>query len=324
MKKLTFFAVVALLAVIALPAMATDFTWSGEVTLGYISNGNAATGTTTLLSNNYLNVVGKLDDNVSFYGELLIEPDTKGFPVTGGYLYGTADLGKALGLPIGEVLTFGYVDTTTQYYNASAWGNEEVGDLDPGLRYNLSSVTTIGPANILLSVDPSQPGANPSILANAYGTFGPVKASIAYYTNKVGTGGLALADVNFSQKMGDLGFAVDGQAGYDLTAQALKWGAGANVTYTTLLTVGLGTSGTTSSIGNIDINVNLVPMTSLGVDLAASFATTGFNGIDSSVWYKIDKSTLRVGYAYTTNGTGLYWPAAETNGGIYFSYDLTF
>ena len=325
MKKLALFAVVALLAAVALPAMATDFTWSGEVTLGYISDGTPA-GTSTLISNNYLNVVGKVDDNVSFYGELLIEPDAKGFPVNGGYLYGTADLGKSLGLPFGEVLTFGYVDTTTQYYNVSAWANEEVGDFDPGLRYNMSFVTTFGPANILVSIDPSQSGAAPSVLANVYGTFGPVKASVAYYTNKTMNGGLGLADVNFSTKMGDLGFAVDGQAKFDLASSAFSWGAGVDVTFTSLLNVAVATSGTTSSLGNIDFNVNLVPMTSLGVDLAVSLATTGslLNGIDTSVWYKIDKTTLRVGYAYTTNNIGLYWPAPEQNGGVYFSYDLTF
>jgi len=91
--------------------------------------------------------------------------------------------------------------------------------------------------------------------------------------------------------------------------------------------VGLDTTGTSTGLGKLGINVNLVPMANLGVDIGASLSPTGtpmLNGVDSSVWAKIDKSTLRVGYLYTTNGTVLYAPAAPTNGGVYFSYDLTF
>jgi len=328
MKRYTVFAVVALLAAIALPAMATDFTWSGEVTLGYMTDFSKAS---TLLSNNYLNLGAKLTDTLSAYTELLIEPDTTGFPVNGGYFYGVLDIGKSLMLPFGEVVTFGYVDTTTQYYNASGFGYEEVGDVDPGVRYNLSFVTTADPVNLLLSIDPSslvKSPAAPSVLADVYGTFGPVKASVSYWTNKSAKGGQALGDVNFSQKMGDLGFAIDGQVKYDLAASTFGWGVGANVTYTTLLTVGVGTAGT-PGLGNLGVNVNLAPSASYGADLGVSMnlatgAANLLNCVEGSGWVKIDKSTLRVGYDYSNGAFAYLAPTTLAHGGMFFSWDVTF
>lgn len=343
MKKLTLVAVFAMLVAVALPVMATDFSWSGEVTLGAVTDFTSAKQG---LINYWVNLDGKVNDNLGWHVEFGFNPGASPavaswLPVTFYYYYGNADLGGILGLTAGgidPVLTFGYMDSATPYYSLSAYDYESVGDVDPGSRYNITLTTAImKTVNVLISVDPALVWTNtPIIIASVNGTFGPVSAALNYFNNSSPNNVLG-ADVKFQQAMGDLTIGVDASAKYDASAKTspFQYGAAVKVAYTTLINVAAGFASTatglaTSDLGNLGINANLVANPNLGVDLNLSLnlttgATTLINGGDFSVWTKLDKSTVRLGYLYSTVGLGNVNAVAEpTDGGVYLNYDLSF
>jgi hypothetical protein len=334
MKKLTLFAVVALLAAGALPAMATDFSWSGEITFGFTTDFSGHSD--NHLTNAYLNLTAKVNDNFSVLSGIYFNPNSTAAAVPEaltniGDYYATADLGKALSLPVGEVMTIGWIDTTATGYAVSGYAYESL-VLDPGVRYNVQSVTTFDKINVQVSMDPaSWFGTTPAnYLLDIYGPLGPISFSAAYSSAALGTGkGLIFGDVQFAQAMDPISFAADVQVKYDLNASAYTLGVGGKFAYSTMVTVGVGTSFSTAGLGNLGINVNYVNNPKFGADLGVSLdlatgAANLINNIDGSLWTKIDVSTLRVGYDYTMNATGYEAPIDLTNGGVYFSYDITF
>lgn len=231
------------------------------------------------------------------------------------------------------MLNFGYVDAATPYYNLSTYDYESVGDFDPGSRYNLALTTAVMKmVNVLIAVDPASLWTGtPLAIASVNGTFGPVSAALNYSTNEKPGAGLLGTDVRFQQAFGDLTVGVDVSGKYDLT-DANGWGYGAalKVAYTSLVNVAAGLAGSSSGLGNLGVNVNLVPTANMGVDANLSLnlaqsATTLINGGDFSAWAKLDKSTVRLGYLYSTIGAGNVYAVAEpTDGGLYLNYDLSF
>lgn len=330
MKRITLLAILALMVAVVVPVMATDFSYSGEVTLSAITDFAIAHEG---FVNYWLNLDAKVNDNLSAHAELGFNPNfvnsktTPPFnttdyfnpgswlPLQFYYYYGTADLGGILGLTavgLDPVLNFGYLDSATPYYNFSSYDYESVGDFDPGSTYRLTLNTSVMKLfNVLLTVDPaSMWNGKPFAIASVNGTFGPISAALNYYTNQNTAGGLVGADVRFMPTMGDLSFGVDVSGKYDVSnANAWGYGVAVKVAYTTLVNIAAGLAGSSSGLGNLGMNVNFVLMPALGIDLDLSMnlatgAATAINGGDFSVWYKIDKSTVRLGYLYSTIGLG--------------------
>jgi len=331
MKRITLLALLAVgLMVVAIPAMAAStFAWSGEITSAFQTD---FTTSSEAVSTANVTLGVTINDNLSFTG-LIIATTNAAAGSTGGSLTNangaydaTMQLGKILNLGIGEAVTIGNFAPGATTYAVSVIANEGVfGAAMTAGNVSIQSVTTVSGINVQLAFDPgSFFGGTAAYLADVYGAFGPVQVSLGYGSNQ--TQGL---DVQFAQSMGDLGFAVDVQEGYSMaTGGGLKIGFGAKVTYTTLLTFGIGTnyaaSGATTGLGNLGINVNLAPSATMGVDLYANMSGTfTIAYVDASFWTKVDASTLRLGYVYTSS-TGGYNVARLLNGGLYFTWDVTF
>lgn len=340
MKRITLLAVLAVvMTIVAIPAMAaTTFAWSGEITSTFQTNfKTAAEGVAT--ANVSLGVT--INDNLSFTGLIIttantVAGGTGALTNTNGAYDATVQVGKIMGMDpktFGEAITIGNFATGATTYGVSGYGNEAVfgAGMTSGA-LSIASVTTISNMiNVYLGVDPASfiGGGTAQWLADVYGTLGPVNVSLGYGSNM--QQGL---NVSFSQAMGDLTIAAALGETYDLSAGSPKGytiGVGAKVAYKTLLTAGLGLTygGNPAGLGTVDINVNLAPAANYGVDVWTVLDTANgiFGGagyLDLSAWTKLDASTLRVGYVYTsgTGNVGEY--VARTNGGLYLDYDLTF
>lgn len=356
MKRSIVVSVVVLMTAIALPVMATDWSWSGELTYGMILN---ATSIADAYGNANLSVAAKADENNVFHATLAsayggvpvsVLTDLLGgtstlnaFTAYFSAIYFASNLGAILGLKDFDLnATYGWVDTAATSYSLSGYGYESIMAYDPqGVRDNAQIVAGYhGLVNLQVSFSPMvsnvvpQPFV-PQFLLDAYGGAGPVNYSVAYTTNKRADGlGLVGASVKWGQAFGNLTPAVNAEVSYDLSAPAtkqLEYGFGASFAVTPMVSVAAGLNGwTDAGLGSLGVNASIVPVPGLGIDLAASLnlatgAASVLNGIDGSVWCLLGKSKARVGYLYTTVGAGsLNAPATLTNGGVYASWDLTF
>jgi len=354
MKRITLLAVLALMVALAVPVMATDFAWNGELTYGSITDG---TNVADAYVNAFIAVAGKADANNTFNLTFNAAYAGTGVPSVGLLAGGAttlnafteyasvidlvSDVGKTLSLPFGLVATFGWFEPAATSYSLTSWGYESLIAYDPwGVSHDsLQLVATFGTINVQLAFQPTDStlqsqALDPQIIGDVYGVMGPIKFSVAYTSNKTKDYmGLAGASVVWTQAFGDLTPAVNAEFSYNLATGAKNpytIGVGASVAYTTLLTVGVGTSINGAGLGNLGINVNLVPMTGLGIDVDPSLNLSGtgdlVNCIDVSAWYKIGASKVRVGYLYEKTGFGYMNAPANLapNGGLYATWDLTF
>jgi len=344
MRRITLLTVLAvvLTAIIAIPAVAaTTFAWSGEITSVFQTDFTTAAEAVTV-ANVTLGVT--INDNLSFTG-LIIATANAAAGSTGGALTNangaydaTFQLGKILGMDpkvLGEAITIGNFAPGGTAYGVTGYANEEVwGAAMTAGKVSIASVTTISNmVNLYLAVDPASfigTGATPAYLADVYGTFGPISASVGYGSNKQQS-----LDVSFSQALGDLSIGAAVGETYDTAASHYNIGFGAKAAYKTLVTFGAATSygnmSGTAGLGTLDVNINVAPAANFGadvwtiVDLANGGFTKTAGYVDFSVWTKLDASTLRLGYVYTAQTTGAVgYYVAQTPGGLYFLYDLTF
>jgi hypothetical protein len=358
MKKFTVLAVLALMVAVALPVVAADFAFTGEITYGAI---NDFTNENNGYGNALLTASGKVDANTTVnFGissnytgaPLLIETTAGGTSVAAftaaiSTMDMVTDIGKALGLNgINIVSTIGWVDTAATSYSVSAYGNEGLltGGVYDGLptRDNVQFVVGMGaPISLQVSFAPFTNLAKaiafePSVLVDAYGVVGPLSYSVAYATAhaKVSMGVIGGA-ATFAMAFGDITPSINAEAVYDLSApakNALAWGAGLKVAYKTLATVDAAINGADAASA-LTAHVGFVPMASLGFDVGANFdlTTAAQMGIDASAWTLIGKSKVRVGYLYSkSSGADAYGnlngPTATgmAKGGLYFNWDVTF
>ncbi len=357
MKRITLLAVVALMVAFVVPVMATDFTWSGELTYGSITDG---TNVADAYANAYVNVKAAADANNTFYASILGAYAGTGLPdvvdlsgtVTvlsafSAYFntaYLVSDIGKILGLNgVTAVLTAGWLEPAGTSYSLTTWGYESIIAYDPwGVSHDTAELVVGFGAPLSLQVVLSPISSvqqlqaiNPQAIVDAYGTMGPISYSVAYTTNKrTDDMGLVGAAVKYTQAFGDITPAVNAEVSYDLHASAATIGYAASVAYTSVVTVAFGGVATTTGLGNFSAQVNLVPMSNLGIDVYASMnlasgATNLINSIDGSVWYKLGATKIRAGYLYETGSFALGGPSGAPanllpNGGVYALVDLTF
>jgi len=312
---------------------ATTFAWSGEITSTFQTDfATAAEGVAT--ANVTLGVT--INDNLSFTGLVIttaVGSNGATTALTNGNAayYATVNLGGVLGLDpkvIAEKLSIGSWDVAGTAYGVTGYANEEVWGADmTGGPLAIGSLTTINNmVNVYLAFDPASLFGTPAYIADVYGVFGPISASVAYGSNQQES-----LNVTFAQTMGDIAIGVGVGENYNLGASTYNIGFGAKVAYKTLVTFGAATSYGSAGLGTLDVNVNIAPSATMGIDLwtIVDLANGGFTAtagyLDASVWTKLDASTLRLGYVYTAQTAAAgYYVARLATGGLYFLYDLTF
>jgi len=335
MRRITLLTVLAvvLTAVMAIPAVAaTTFAWSGEVTSDFQTNFTTAAEAVTTAS---VTLGVTINDNLSFSGLVIatggLAPAATGaLSNSNAAYYATMQLGNILGLDpktLSIAVSIGDFGAGMTTYGVSGYANEALAGADMA-DGKVNIATTVGVMNLFkvyLAVDPASIFGTAAYMANVYGTFGPVNVSLAYGSTNQET-----LNASFSQAMGDLTLGVAVAENYDMGASTYNLGFGAKVAYKTLVTFGVGTTYGSAGLGTLDVNVNLAPAATWGadvwtiVDLANGGFTTSAGYLDLSLWTKLDASTLRVGYVYTAQTTAVGEYVAQTPGGLYFRYDLTF
>jgi hypothetical protein len=125
MKKLLILSV--LLGLMALPMFASDFSWGGDLTFGFIGDfgdNEAETSTVTF------DIKATVDD----YNSLVIEMDLlDADAATPDKAVVTTDIGGWLGLPVGLTTNWGWDDPdANEFHGISDYGNEEVFDFSTG------------------------------------------------------------------------------------------------------------------------------------------------------------------------------------------------
>jgi hypothetical protein len=360
MKRITL--LVVLVLAIALPAVASDFTWSGELEYGAISDfTNAADG----YGYARINMKAAVDANNSINARfetlykgteqaVITEVTTPTSTTISAFVayfsrfYMTNDLGKILGLGgVSLVDVVGWTDTTGSGGDLTKYGYEGIIAWDPGTRDTIQLTAGFGaPFSLLVCVSPITSKVSggtlyawkPQLLVNATGSFGPI-AYVLGYSSFAGGGGAGTTDymgalggaLTFSQAMGDVTPAVNVEAMYDLGAKAFSMGAGVTVAYKTMATLGFGTAINLSpapfKFGLTSIELQTNPFGPVYVDGFVALENWALNAIDVSVAYKAGV-TVRLGYYYqpttaTTKGEEVYAPAQSLSG-VYIDFDLPF
>ena len=333
MKKLVVLIMVLALMAIALPVMASDVSFSGEITPGFLSDFNAGATTPTAV-NAQVTVTAKADKNNTVTAEFGTDA-TLANVFDAFYL--VSDLGGAFNLSgVDPVLTVGYGDpATATTLGVSAYGNENIVASDPGansIGTEIALATAIGKtANVFIALDPTlfTTPASTSFVASADGTFGPIMAAVYYGVSAgdVSKGSIG-GGLKYSTTMSGIDLAANGQAAYDLAASAFKYGAGVSAGMK-MVSGAVGFDGTGSSAMGVTANVSLTPSDMYGLDLAGgvNLKSTSDLTVDASGYVMAGATKIRVGYLYEGNSASPTYGNlnAPSNGnGLYATFDLSF
>jgi hypothetical protein len=354
MKRITL--LVVLVLAIALPAVASDFTWSGELEYGWqtdFTNMNDGWGYARINmkaavdANNTINA--RFETLYKGAGQAVL---TGGVPATTtinaftayfSRFYMTNDLGKMLGLG-GITLTdvVGWQDITGAGGGLTKFDYEGVKEWDPSTRDTIAVILGFGaPFSLSVALSPftstiGQQAFQPQILADASGSFGPISYVVGY-TSYAG-GSTATTDfkgdfgasVAFSQAMGDVTPSAAVEFDYNLAAASSQAGVGVTVAYKTMATLGFGTAINimpTFGFGLSSIELQTNPFGPVHVDGFVSLTNWALNSVDVSLAYKAGV-TYRIGYFYTNsasaNATEHVYAPSQSLSGVYIDFDLPF
>ncbi len=268
MKKLTLFAVLVVLAAIAMPAMAaTTVGVSGALGYGIISNG---TKTADAWDDAYMNITATVDPNDMVVLGLMGTgmPTVNGTTGENGQMfaaqitnfYAKSDIAGNLSLDaktIDPVLYAGYGVFDLPDYNVTQYGTEGIsamgvdngyadgifgGEIGAGYGLLGADVKVMNMVDIVAAASGTAfqtPSATvkPQALVGAYTTIGPVSAEAGWAMQGTTSGFIPLG-VKVSYPIGDIGLAAMGQYVDNLnTGGNSTWAAGVAVSYQSNYTV---------------------------------------------------------------------------------------
>jgi hypothetical protein len=325
--------VLALMA-IALPVMASDVSFSGELTAGFLSDFSNST-TVPTAGNAKISLAAKVDKNNTINAEF--STDEALAPAWDSF-YLVSDLGGAFNLSgVDPVLTVGYGDpVTAATLEVSGYGNETVVASDSGATTEIALATAIGKtANVLVALDPTiltDSATAAHLVVSADGTFGPVMAAVYYGVNgaAIGSGSIG-GGAKYTTTMSGINLGADAQVAYDLGAKSVAYGAGLSAGMK-MVSGAVGFNGDQAGTMGLSFDASLTPSDMYGVDVAGGFNLTSgaanmFDTLDASGYVMAGATKIRLGYLYEGNSAspmfGAYNAPSDGNG-LYASFDLSF
>jgi hypothetical protein len=344
MKKLVVLSVLLGLLVVAMPVVAVDLSYAGELTYGFIFN---ADSWTEEYYNYWIDVDFAIDDfntlKVEFEGYPLadtlevIDPDT-GDPAVIGvgelyvpvakstldwfYTYWTLDIAGALGLEgVSAVLDTGHFRPqnnawkVNSEYSTDRWRVRDFVDgMDLTVGYNDMIYGEVAFDSGIFD----QTGDYTLLWLGAWGTFGPASAEVFYYKNDP----VAAEWFSFAAKgaydVSDIALSGTAYFAYNLgdsptAGNEWAYGAGVKAAYSSMAALAVGLNGNDlDTLRVLTFELNLTPIEDAGVDVGAVFnlqdgAVETFDHLDISGWYALGATKLRVGYLYAKEvGGGLF------------------
>ncbi len=332
MKKLLVVFVALLVVAFAVPAMATDITWSGDFNFGFATVVDAAKDQVGW-GDLELDVAAAVDD----YNTVSIETD---YTAGGNFVVGVAkidsDLGSFFGLPVGLVFSGGWFEPGGESYAVvTGWEIEDVTQdgIGPATAINVEVDAGMVIVDVGMSVAQGQttpvlPATTGDDLWDLYlGAAIPDIAGMAsaevYYTVVRNTDfegwfgidgkaevGPATVGVALSIPTMDLvddivaDPTLTNPTPFDESKISFKYGVGATASLMDMLTVGVSVAGHSEAIAElIGIDVNVAATDALGLDLGTAIGlyddARTLQCLDISGYASIGEATLRVGYNVT-------------------------
>jgi hypothetical protein len=343
MKKLLVLSV--LLGLIALPMFASDITFGGDVTFGFISDFGDQVNDITDAT---LDVMAAIDD----YNSLVINIDglenntsasgaapQTGIGITKALV--STDVGKWLGLPVGVMVNWGYDDPDqNEFQNISAYGNEDPWDFAPNDYWGLDFLVSVKMLEIELAFNPYGDVA-PALLAGlaVKEPIPGVNAEVYYFQNgvvgEIGKGRISF-DGAYSGDFGGFGVTAGAFFGYDLddtATNAWAYGVGFEGTYS-MATVTVGLDGNESdALNGITATVVVAPIDK--VDIYGGLYYDGANSelveVDLGINPHMGATEMYVGYLIAGDspvGAGDNFNAppglASGDSGAYIKFDVNY
>jgi hypothetical protein len=344
MKKLLILSV--LLGLMALPMFASDFSFGGDLTFGFIGDFGDTQGATATVT---FDVKATVDD----YNSLVIEMDL--LNVVPDKAVVTTDVGGWLGLPVGLTTNWGWDDPdANEFHNISEYDNEEVFDFSKGdyfghqflLSASFLEVEVAFNPGIVGGTDPTTGSADYGALLAGVALKEPIpglNAEVYYYQGGSATAPVDVDVFDLGQIMVDGAYSaefggVDLEAGaaffYNLDdAAAFAWAYGfAAAASVSMVDFTLGLNGDENDMLNqVSATAVIAP-----VDLADiyagvwySLAAEDLGNVDLGVNAHIGATELYVGYLVSSD-LGLaddQFNAPDglgTESGAYIKFDINY
>jgi hypothetical protein len=347
MKKLLLLAL--LLGLMALPGFASDISFGGDLTYGFIRDFEEdATLTTSTTANfdikatiddyNSLKIEYDLFENNVDYDELADEVD-----LHVDKAYCTTDIGALFELPVGLKLDWGNIKpNANRFSGVSERGNEKIYNFER-LYWGFNLLATIQMAEIELAVEPGNGRLIAGVAVKE--PIAGLNAELYYYQGHdtdadVFDQGSIGFSMNYAAEFSGFALKVGAGLEYLLTEGAdMKFGAGLSGTYSIAkLTVGYnGNASEAAEKITATVAVTPVDMATIYVGLEADLTqaakdaveaktrNSALNGVDMGAQIKFGACSVYLGYLLTDVGGGKWKaPAANTNGGIYIKCDIDY
>ncbi len=338
MKKLLVLSV--LLGLMALPMFASDITFGGDATFGFIGDFGDAEGEKTDLT---FDIMAAIDD----YSSLTINVDGAETLTLGGISKAlvATDVGTWLGLPVGLVVNWGYDDPdANEFQSISGYGNEEIFDFSPAEYWGLDFLLSYNIIEVEVAFNPGVAALDMGYILAGLAVKEPVaglNAEVYWFqggdvaTDALDMGQIGI-DAAYSTEVAGIG--LDAGVGFmydmdDAATDAWAWGLGLAASVSMFdITVGLD-GNETDVFQELSASVEIAPidMATLYVGVDTDFAEAAaetLQGADIGVNLHIGAVEAYLGYLITTVGAGEYnadfgdvW---SLDGGMYVKFDVDY
>jgi hypothetical protein len=357
MKKLVVLS--ALLGLLALPMFASDFSFGGDTTFGFVSGLSGDAGTYAEKTDLTFDIKAKLDDfnslvinmdgleKIGLVSVTTTYTDTNGddVDVTDTYYNGpgilkalwTTDLGKWLGLPVGVKVAWGYDDPDWNAFgDITNYGNTGV-YLSPAEYWGIDFLVSYKMLEFELAFNPGISGnGDLGYLLAGLAVKEPIKglnAEVYFFQDATAIDVFDDAEIAFDAayalELGGIGLTVAPVFKYDMD-ETYFWGLGLQGTFD-MFTANLGVSGDDANFLNwLDFDVSAAVLEKLdvyaGVELELAEGGDVFQGLDIGVNANIGAVDCQLGYVVTEFGEGEIdgWFSLPVDGGFYVLFDVNY
>jgi hypothetical protein len=334
MKKLLVLSV--LLGLMALPMFASDITFGGDVTFGFITDFSGDAAGNDDKTDATLDVNAAIDDFNSFAMSLNgLEASLVGLDKA----LVTTDVGKWLDLPVGLKVYWGYDDPNWNDYAAISHYDLTSIDLSPTEYWGMGLVASYKFFEFEVAMDPGAKTVDAGRLLAGVAVKEPIKglsAEVYYFQNEVvdSYNGVIALDAVYAMEFGDFAVKVGPGFMYDMDDAALvawQWYLAATATYG-MFDFSTELSGLEdNAFAAMDAVLKVKPFDKAGfyggVVLSFIDGTDTFQGADVGVEVFMGATTMYVGYNITDLGVGEingYFAPTGAGGGFYVAFDVNY
>ena len=343
MKKLLVLSV--LLGLMVLPMFASDITFGGDATFGFIGDFGDNENEITDLT---FDIMAAIDD----YNSLTINIDGLEAQVTGGtddvlaisQALVATDVGAWLGLPVGLVVSWGYDDPdANEFQLTSAYENEDPWDASPAEYWGLDFLLSYNIIEVELAFNPGVAATDSGYLLAGLAVKEPIpglNAEVYYFqggnvATDVFDQGFIGFDAAYATEVAGFGLGAGAYFGYNLGDVGDAWAMGLGLSGAiSMFTMTVGLDGNeTDTLNGLTATAVVAPIDML--DIYAGMYLDLYDGApedlreaDFGINAHVGAVEVYVGYLVTTpagaGGDNFHAPPGIPDGGAYLKFDVNY